>query len=216
MKQAVIYTSVTNDYASLKQPKKTQPFAMYCYSNTSSTHPDWEIKPIELINDDPIRTARYYKLHPHKLFPDYEWSIWVDGSLLITQDLSALLREVEHHGPLGVYGQIKRDCLYQAAANCIDKQRDDPQVINQQINKYRQQGYPAHNGLVASGVLVRRHHQPDVVELMEAWWQELLDHSHRDQLSLDYVCWQQGFNYYRIPRKIGDGRFFHRKPHQMS
>ena len=149
------------------------------------------------------------------MFPEHDWSIWVDGSLLITADLSLLLEEVKNQNCFGVYRHAKRDCLYQAAMNCIDKNKDDPIIINEQTQKYREEGFPENHGLVASGVLVRQHHNPKVIDLMDAWWQEIYQHSRRDQLSFNYVCWKKQFNYYQIPERIGDGRFFRRNPHMV-
>ena len=103
MKSAVIYTTVTNGYDGLKRPLTNQELPMVCFNNQQSEDISWRIETIELINRDPIRTARYYKLHPHLLFPDYDWSIWVDGSLLITAELSDLLAEVQSFSHLGVY-----------------------------------------------------------------------------------------------------------------
>ena len=216
MKSAVIYTTITNGYDALKQPLTSQNLPMVCLANQPQEQAGWEIRNTKILNNDPIRTARYHKLHPHLLFPEYEWSIWVDGSLLITSDLSALLTEVKNHGVLGVYRHAKRDCLYQAAENCIDKHKDDPQIIRQQMQTYQAAGFPQHQGLVASGVLVRQHHHPAVKQLMHAWWHEIKHHSRRDQLSFNYVCWQQAFSYYEIPERIGDGRFFRRNPHRAD
>ncbi|MBL4693043.1 MAG: hypothetical protein JKY92_06910, partial [Magnetovibrio sp.] len=47
--------------------------------------------------------------------------------------------------------------------------------------------------LFENNFLLRRHNAPDVVKLMEAWWEQMNTHSHRDQLSLPYVAWKQGF-----------------------
>jgi len=215
MKSGVIYTGVTNGYDGLKQPLIKQELPMVCLNNQSFEDISWEVKTIEIVNHDPIRTARYYKLHPHLLFPDYDWSIWVDGSLLITSDLSRLLKEVQLVSQFGVYQHAKRDCIYQAAVNCIDKNKDDPSIIRKQMRKYRDAGYPEHQGLVASGVLVRKHHDAKIIELMNAWWYELSNHSRRDQLSFNYVCWKNKFKYHEIPERIGDGRFFKRNPHGM-
>jgi hypothetical protein len=218
MHEAVVYTTITGRYDTLKKPRLAQQLPMVVYSDdTPAVGSAWQHQPLFHHLPDPVRTARYHKLHPHLLFPDHEWSIWVDGSLSITGDLSELLAEVKQSGfKLGVYKHAKRDCLYQAAANCIDKQKDDPQLINEQMKRYQASGYPSHQGLVASGVLVRKHHDPEVKQLMCRWWHELEHHSRRDQLSFNYVCWQAGFNYLEIPQRIGDGRYFRRNPHNKS
>lgn len=215
MIKGIIYTAITNGYDTLKTPKANQTLPMVCYQNSIGDKLNsWETKKIELINDDPIRTARFYKLHPHLLFPNYDWSIWVDGNLIITNDLINLLNEViKNNSKFGIYKHAKRDCLYQAANNCIHKNKDKKKIIENQISAYQSNGYPQNNGLVASGVIVRMHNDPQIINLMKKWWIEICNHSRRDQISFNYVCWKMNFNYWEIPSRIGDGRYFKRSPH---
>lgn len=51
-----------------------------------------------------------------------------------------------------------------------------------QINRYRKEGYPDHNGLVAGGFVVRDNRSNNVKLLMKAWWREIARWSRRDQL----------------------------------
>ena len=216
--RCVVYTAIIGGYDALKIPKHEHPdMDFFCFTD----HPEhcqapWVAQEIAFQHSDPTRRARYLKMHPHVLFPQYEWSIWIDGSLSIEGDLQQLLAEVQAVSSFGVYAHAKRDCLYQAAANCIDKSKDDPDLIRRQMQHYRDQGFPEHAGLVASGVLVRRHMQPEVINLNENWWTEIEKFSRRDQLSFNYVCWRDSFQYYAIPERIGDGRYFRRNPHQAA
>jgi len=214
MTNGIIYTAITNGYDSLKTPKVNQSLPMVCFQNsTDGQLNNWRTQNIELFNDDPIRTARLYKLHPHLLFPDYDWSIWVDGSLLITDDLIKLINEtIQNKAVFGIYKHAKRNCLYQAAQNCIDKDKDSRIIIEKQIDTYKSYGYPQNNGLVASGVMVRKHNDPQIINLMNNWWNEINNHSRRDQISFNYVCWKMHFKYWEIPLRIGDGRYFKRNP----
>lgn len=214
-KQCVVYTTITSGYDSLKEPKnQSNDFDFICFTDDKNLVSDnWQIQPINTPNLDQTRRARYLKLHPHLLFPNYQYSIWVDGSLSICGDLKTLLDEVILHSNLGIYAHAKRNSLYEAALNCIDKQKDDPIVIQDQMNHYKSLNYPKNNGLVASGVLVRNHHDQSVIDLMQMWWDQIIKFSKRDQLSFNYVCWNNSFNYYTIPKRIGDGRFFRRNAH---
>ena len=218
MKKCVVYTTITKDYDVLKSPLlQNNDFDFICFSDDENLKSDfWQIKPIQTPKLDQTRKARYLKLHPHLLFPDYQYSIWVDGSLSIVNNLQILLDEVTQQSKLGVYAHAKRNSLYQAALNCIDKQKDDPAIIQKQMSYYKEIGYPENNGLVASGVLVRNHHNQKIINLMELWWQQIYMFSKRDQLSFNYACWEYNYQYYPIPKKIGDGRFFRRNAHKTS
>ena len=67
--------------------------------------------------------------------------------------------------------------------------------MSEQTERYRQEGYPEHNGLIESAILVRELKDQRLISLMEAWWQEVLHGSKRDQLSFNYVCWKHDFVY---------------------
>ncbi|WP_395373946.1 glycosyltransferase domain-containing protein [Marinicella sp. W31] len=213
--RCAVYTAIIGGYDRIKIPThQHEQLDFFCFSDDPETASQpWAHRKIPYQHNDKTRQARYLKLHPHLLFPDYEWSIWIDGSLSIVGNLEVLLDEVKKTGAFGVYAHAKRDCLYQAAANCIDKKKDDPRLIEQQMAHYQSVGFPEHQGLVASGVLVRQHHKTDIIDINEKWWQQIERFSRRDQLSFNYVCWREGFNYYAIPERIGDGRFFRRNPH---
>lgn len=63
---------------------------------------------------------------------------------------------------------------------------DDSGIMSAQVERYREEGYPTHNGLMESAVLVRELKDGRVVRLIEAWWQEVLHERRRDQLN-DFV-----------------------------
>ena len=75
--------------------------------------------------------------------------------------------------------------------------KDNPELIEKQMKKYAGEGYPPKNGLIVSGVMMRRHNEDDVKKTMEKWWEELKYGSKRDQLSFDYSVYKTKleFNY---------------------
>jgi hypothetical protein len=87
-----------------------------------------------------------------------------------------------------------RNCIYKELEACIRLKKDDPQIMQKQINSYRSAGMPEHYGLIEANLLVRDHHNPACIEIMERWWQEITRHSCRDQLSLPFVLWKMGIS----------------------
>jgi len=85
-----------------------------------------------------------------------------------------------------------RDCMYDELQACIDLRKDSAEKMTAQVNKYKKEDYPHHNGLVMTGCMVRSHHDPLVIETMEAWWKEVKQNSFRDQLSFNYSAWKTG------------------------
>ena len=45
-------------------------------------------------------------------------------------------------------------------------------------------------GLAETNVMVIRHNENETIELMENWWNEIYNYSHRDQLSFNLVLWK--------------------------
>jgi hypothetical protein len=98
---------------------------------------------------------------------------------------------------------------------------------------YRQIGFPRQNGLFKGAFILRRHHDPSLIPVMEQWYQQILCYSKRDQLSLNPVMWFAGFKPgylglhfhecgllewpvvaggIRVPRDFDDGRYLELNP----
>lgn len=182
----MIYTAITNNYDNQRKDIK-------CFT--------------EDILNNPFLSAKKYKILSH-LFDFDEWSIWVDGHLnLPAEKQKDLTSKVESSGKeIGVFKHPWRDCIYDEAKVIIEKQLDDEVIVNHQVEKYRSEDYPEHNGLYACGILVRRHTE-NVKKLNEKWWDEISQGSIRDQLSFPYVfrnvCVFEGLIYdYRIGKHL--------------
>jgi hypothetical protein len=63
-----------------------------------------------------------------------------------------------------------------------------------QIKKYKSENYPINNGMVQTGIMIRKHNEQRCIEVMELWKDELVKHSHRDQLSFNYALWKTNNN----------------------
>lgn len=163
---------------------------------------------------DPVRSARHFKILPQFHFPRYRNTIWVDGNIeFTTPRLKNLLDRFLSDADLAVFRHPWRNCIYEEAEACIALNKDDSRVIRLQVQRYREEGYPANNGLVASGVLLRRHGARALEEFSEAWWQEVSGNSARDQLSFNYVAWRLGFKYRIIDEDIFANDWAVVKPH---
>ena len=90
-----------------------------------------------------------------------------------------------------------RDCIYDEAKECIILKKENSKTIFSQMKKYRNEGMPKNFGLGENGILLRNHNNPEVIQIMELWWEQLQKFSKRDQLSLGFALWKSGliFNY---------------------
>jgi len=212
--RAVIYTAISNGKDNLlSQPSQTFDHSLVAFTPNPQNKHSWEIRPLPYKHSKSVLEAKYAKILPHKLFPDYDVSIWIDGNCQILSELSPILEDLEK---LKIFFHCDgRDCLYKEANVVKQIRYDNPQIVDKQMAYYRQDGYPENNGLISGGVIIRRHHDPEVIELMEAWWQQVIQFSVRDQLSFNYVAWKQNFPVTYIPGNLRNNHYFqilaHRK-----
>lgn len=203
----VVYSAIANNYNPLLNPSvRDEGIDYFCFTDQAlwyrlANNIVWKIKPFpkDVRDLEPTRKCRMVKILPHRFFPEYEYSVCVDGSIDIIGDIRALLTQYDYPAML-CFKHPKRSCIYQEGKTCIDLGKDDPQVISRQLDCYRGQGFPENAGLIESGVLIRRHNDPTVIRVMEDWWREVRTQSRRDQLSFPYVAWRNDF----WPTTMGD------------
>lgn len=132
----------------------------------------------------PMMAHKWWKTHPDLALPGYDVSLWVDGSIEITNSEYVKLC-------LEALGDDDWSCVPHPARTCVFTEADysatltwryDGPSIHAQRDFYRQ-WHPGNYGLFATGANVRRH-TPDVIELSHRWWDECITWSHQDQISL--------------------------------
>ena len=191
----VIYTCITGDYDFLREPTYiSDGFDYVCFTdNTNFKSNVWIIKPLpkEVEGLSQIKKQRYVKINPHKVLSEYDLSIWVDGCVSIKGDLNKFIdQNIKSDCSIYVPKHPSRDCIYNEATVVIRMKKDNAENVNPQIEKYKNEGFPKKYGLLQSNILLRKHNEADCIKLMEDWFEELKNGSHRDQLSFNYASWK--------------------------
>ena len=193
-----VYTCITGNYDTIKEPLYHNPNIDY-FAVTDMDVPEesiWKKIDINEISDIDMLNAsdknRYIKFFPHVLFPEYDYSVYIDGVIQIVADMAPI---VESMGSclLGVHRHNARSCVYEEAKGVIYAKRAPKDKVIEQMKRYRQEKYPEANGLYENTVLVRKHNDQRCILLMKAWWKEYMNSCKRDQLSLPYVIWKTNF-----------------------
>ena len=210
MNKNVIYTAIFGDYDHLEKPKFIPDgFDFICFTDTNIQSDFWDVRQVTPLYDDSTRNARKFKILPHRYLQDYDISIWTDGNQHIVGDYNELIKSHLSDKNLACYDHNQcrldpRNCVYEEASailwlgrNNNNVFKDNPELIEKQMKKYAGEGYPPKNGLIVSGVMMRRHNEDDVKKTMEKWWEELKYGSKRDQLRFDYSVYKTKleFNY---------------------
>ena len=193
----VIYTVIMGDYDYLKDPEYiTENCDYICYTNNPEIKSSvWQIRFDKCENLDNTRWQRKHKIMAHEYLPEYKASVYVDGNVRILGDFREYISKYGTDSTILCLKHPDRDCIYDEAEACINMKKDNAEVISSQMERYRNEGYPEHNGLIVSNVLVREHTNAEVIKLMNSGWNEIETGSRRDQLSFNYVCFKNNFTY---------------------
>lgn len=195
-----IYTAVFGDYDEIKQPAIIDTNCDYFI--VSDTKPDelgvykWkcaaDIIPDEIC-DNTLRN-RFCKMHPHLLFPEYDYSIYLDGNIETKKSIQFLCEKVGKTG-IGLYSHGDCDDAYVEAFRFCDVaiSRDMPERIQLQVEEYAREGFPYGYGFYENSIIARKHSENVCKEIMNLWWDEYLKYKTRDQLSLMYAVWKNGY-----------------------
>lgn len=190
-----IYTAFTGEYDSLKDPEFIDDNCNYiCFTDNQSITSDiWKIIPMEESNLDNNRKAKKYKLFPHKYLADYEYSFWIDASFKIVGSIREYVYKYLKNQMLNVLHD-ERNCVYDEAIFSSDFDKYPTGTLEKQIKKYEIDGLPHNYGLVSGGFIFRAHHNPQIIKLMEDWWDEIVSYTNQDQVSFTYACWKNNFH----------------------
>ena len=210
----VVYTCVTGGYDTLKPPKKRpEGVDFICFTDDDALKCDgWTMKPMpEDVKDlSKVKQQRMVKILPHKYLPDYDLSIWVDGSVEVKDDVKDFLRDIAYSGhSVFIPEHPARKCIYKEADAVKALKKDTTDMPDKQMKKYKEEGFPVNFGLVQSNIMVRWHNNEDCIELMEAWAKEVRELSHRDQLSFNYAVWKTKSTCFKaIDKKTCNSKYF--------
>ncbi len=198
-RRLVVYTVLVGSYEKLANPfpKEATGFERVCFTdNPELTSDDWTVVLLDAPALDSARESRRPKLLPHAFLPDFEWSLYIDNTVRLKVSPLDILRECGSlPSPFMCFRHPWRDCIYDEAEEVIRLGIDSEHRVREQIDYYRCKGFPAHAGLIAGTVLLRRHHDDDVVALSDEWFDHVLRFSKRDQLSFNYVARRRQFEY---------------------
>ena len=138
----------------------------------------WIIKQLQP-NTNPLVQSRDIKIRSHVHLPEYDLVCYVDGN-------QKILREPPNE-PVW-YTHTKRQNIFQEAAQIIKNGRFPADIINAQMDYYKEEGYED-CGLYLNGFFVRNNKDADINRLHDVWFEETCRFAPRDQLSLPYAIW---------------------------
>lgn len=229
MNNKIIYTAIYGNKDNLHDPKYVQDDVDYiCFTEHDFKSDVWEIKRHPSIYNDSCRDAKRFKILPHFYFywNHYKYSIWIDGNIIQRNNINEIIKKyLDNNNSFAAFNHNynkldSRDCIYKEydAIMKLGKQngqyKDDPELMKNQIEKYKNKGYPKENGLTTNMILFRRHNNKECIKVMNDWWNEICYNSRRDQLSFNYIAWKNDFNFNYINKDSRDNKWFKQIKHK--
>ncbi len=196
--RGVVYTVITGGYDKIWEPLHVNPaWDYYCISDGKEIESKtWKWLPYKGDEElDPIRKNRKAKMLPWEFLKDYDYSIYIDGNIQIIGDLGEYVNWYAGDRSMLCFPHGTSARLTDELELIRDQRPKFYEAAKQQVEGYLSEGYPDNYPMVVASVLLRNHHDPILRKTMECWWDELRSKSTRDQISLGYVCWKNGYMY---------------------
>ena len=216
MNKKCVYTCITGDYDKVNElNNKEIGFDYYLFTNNKKINSTtWNVIYINDEELDNVRLARKIKILGHDILKKYSMLVWIDGSISIKDNLEEFIYQYCDFNKFDFIGfkHSRRNCLYEEAYECMKLQKDSFSIIESQIENYKKQNYPVNNGLIETGVFIRKNNTR-CNKIMKLWFDEVKKFSYRDQISFNYIAYKYKLKYDLLNINIYNNDFFECRSH---
>lgn len=212
-KKICVYTCITGNYDSLNEIKIFEKGVdYYCFTNNkqlkSST---WKIVYIDNDGLDNVRLARKIKILGHDIInEDYDIAIWMDGNFRIKRSITEFIKDYcdfKNYDFIAFKHSV-RNCIYKEGLECIKVKKDSYDIIEKQLEFYKENNFPKEIGLVETGIFIKNLKSNKLKKVMIDWFDLIMKYSKRDQLSFNYSAYINKLNYKPIELNIYNNNWF--------
>ena len=197
----VVYSVILGNYDEIKKIQLQSGYDYFLFSdiyNNSFIKTNWTIlqipEQVRNLNISRVKKQRYLKLHPHLFFQNYDFSIYIDATFSIIGDLNEfLLRILSPKYYIYSLEHPERNTVLSETFAVVQYYKEKNSMAKMIRNKYKQENFTDNTGLLESCIIIRRHNEEKCIDLMNNWFGEIKNNSHRDQLSFNYIIWKKKY-----------------------
>ncbi len=210
-----IYTCITNNYDNYNEPKVFEEGCDY-YFITDKQGEDIKISPkVKLISIEnvcpsdikvPKDQNRYCKTHGYLIFPQYDYTIYIDGGIEIISPIKELIQKV---GDIGLAFHRHPFCndAYLEAFSLSARGRIKYSEALETVNNFVEDGFPRHYGMAEAGVIICRNNSDIARKVLQEWFElYMISSAKRDQIYLAYTLWKMEIPMDKVCRLSGNIR----------
>jgi hypothetical protein len=217
----VVFSVLLGEYDLISQFNLQKDFDFFLFTDDQSgkyNHTNWTILPIpaevQELNVSRVKKQRFIKLHPHLYFKDYDLSIYIDANFKIVDDLNNfLIRVLSPNYSIYTFEHPGRNTIFNETFEVVSLQKEKESIAKAIRERYRKENFPDKNGLIESCLIIRKHNEKDSIYMMNKWYDEIKNYSHRDQLSFNYIMWKTGVKIKYIVKNFALQYFFQNITH---
>lgn len=198
--RGVVYTCLFDKEKKVNEPVYKNAFWDYiCFTDQEDKWGKregvWQFrKPV--VSEDCRQNLRsaYYMINPHKLFPDYDFSIWIVPEMCIVGEMEQWYEVYGKNSSFLAFPDYKNDNIYDLLFTNINK--DDMNIAGRQkFYNYRQEGYPEHYGMIDTRCIFRNHSDELLLQVLDDWWQNTEKDTLYGKNCFNYVAWKRKFKF---------------------
>jgi len=201
--KVVVYSCIAGPYDLPREPFHPEPGIEYVlYTDQPKINPDtiWQYRdiPQDVLQMSSNGKARneYIRTHPQEFFPEYDYSIYVDGNMKIMSDISSWASLVSPKAGIAAHRHAGCGCVYKEGKRNLLWKRGNAKGLKAQMAYYKAEGVPEDMGrLLETTVLVTDLRNPVARQIYDVWWEDFHKwNSYRDQMSAPYALWKLGID----------------------
>lgn len=159
---------------------------------------------------DAGRLSRVAKLRPHLFFSDQDWVIYIDNGAKLSVPPAEIVARIEAEYPDGapagryLFRHQRRTCAYREARLCMRQGKIPRADYRRQVAHYKAAGFPEDWGLFVNTVMIQKMGDPATDAFNDRWHAHFTEFSRRDQVSLPFMLWQEGYPVRILPFGMKD------------
>jgi hypothetical protein len=205
-----VYTAIAGNYEPLREHPQIEGVDWIAFTDRPADAPrtDWDWRPLIIDSaEGPRQRAKWYKVNTHLVLPEYERTLWVDGSVQL-HDPDFVTFALTRDAPWTLFPHPDRDCLYDEAIASRGLPKYTGCPIEEQIAHYRSSGHPDHWGLWCMTLMARNHRHRRTTPIEKRLWTEVDRWPTNDQLALPQVFRETSYRPDELEGDFWSNRWF--------
>ena len=152
------------------------------------------VVPSEVDRNDGTLMNRYCKLNADRIFPEYRYSVYIDGNLSVVKDISDYVEFISDVGFTTFQNLLHPDAYVEGFSVVTLGYGNDAQIRNQ-LRRYALEGCPRTPFAIQGTVIARDHDNETANKIFSDWYLEFVNGARRDQIAIPYVMWKHNVDF---------------------